>query len=306
MSDTKVFKFKRRHDPVWIHAVLIISVIVVCFPIVFAIIKSTQNAAQVLSPSMKLGTQFFYNIKRALFDYKLAMYMKNSLIIAAAVTVGKIIFSFMTAFVLVYFSFSGKKVIFVFIIITLMMPTEALILGLFDLISAKAAGSFTQLALWLFNPVKLLFQPIQYGFGWSKNYLAIIVPFLASATGVFLFRQHFSSIPRALVDSARIDGAGPVKFIIYILIPMSWNTIGALALIQFIYVWNQYLWPRVIVRYDVNQVVQVGLNKIIATGDAVYWGEVMAAAVIALIPPVLIFSLLYNAFMKGYALSADK
>lgn len=151
-----------------------------------------------------------------------------------------------------------------------------------------------------------MFHPIQYGFGWSQKYLAIIAPFMASATGVFLFRQHFNSVPRAMVDSARIDGAGPLKFALHILIPMSLNTIGALALIQFIYVWNQYLWPRVIVRYDVNQVVQVGLNNIIATGDAVYWGEVMAASVIPMIPPLIVFALLYNAFMKGYALTANK
>lgn len=158
----------------------------------------------------------------------------------------------------------------------------------------------------VFNPVKLLFHPIAYGFGWSNTNLAIIVPFLASATGVFLFIQHFNSVPRSLVDSSRIDGTGPIGFIFHILIPMSWNTIGALALIQFVYVWNQYLWPRVIVRYDANQVVQVGMNKIISIGDSVAWGEVMAGAIIAMIPPLIIFSLLYHAFMKGYALSSNK
>ena len=308
MINQRSNKLKRRKtsDPVWVHIVLIITVLLVCFPILFAIIKSTQNTAQVLSPRMLPGSSLLYNIRRALVDYKLWLYMKNSMIIAVAVTVGKIGISFMAAFALVYFKFRGKKIIFAFIIITLMMPTEALILGLFDLVANSPAKSMSELFTWLLNPAELLFQPIKYGFGWSRNYLAIIVPFMASATGVFLFRQHFQSIPRAMVDSARIDGTGPFSFILNILVPMSKNTIGALALIQFIYVWNQYLWPRVIVRYDVNQVVQVGLNNIIATGDSVYWGEVMAAAAITVIPPLIIFSLLYTAFMKGYALSSNK
>ena len=298
-------KFKKAKDPVWIHILLILTVIVVCFPIIFALIKSTQNPAQVLSPMMRPGTSFFSNMKTALFDYKLGIYMKNSLVIAAAVTIGKIVLSFMAAFALVYYDFRGKKIIFSFIIITLMLPTEALILGLFDLVSNQPAENPVDFFKWIFNPKAMLFEPMKYGFGWAQNYLAIIVPFMASATGVFLFRQHFSSVPRSLVDSARIDGAGPIGFIFHILVPMSKNTIGALSVIQFIYVWNQYLWPRVIVRYDANQVVQVGLNHI-SSGDAVRWGEVMAGTIITMIPPLLIFGLLYNAFMKGYALSSNK
>lgn len=297
---------KRKKDPVWVHLVLIIAVIFVIFPVIFAIIKSTQNRIQALSPRMMFGSSFFHNMKTALTDYKLSLYMKNSLIISFAVTVGKIIFSFMAAYALVYFQFPGKKILFGFIIITLMMPTEMLILGLFDLVSQQPACNFRDFLAWFFNPRKLFLQPIKYGFGWATSYWGIIAPFLASATGVFLFRQHFNSIPRSMVDSSRIDGAGPVTFALRILFPMSLNTIGALALIQFVYVWNQYLWPRVVVRYDANQVVQVGLNKIIATGDAVYWGEVMAAAVLAMIPPLIVFVSLYRAFMKGYALTSNK
>ncbi|MDC7125425.1 MAG: carbohydrate ABC transporter permease [Spirochaetales bacterium] len=305
MKNNKTPKLKRRRDPIWVHVLLILTVVVVCFPIIFALIKSTQNQAQVLSPMMRPGKSFLSNMRIAIFDYKLGLYMKNSLIIAAAVTAGKIVLSFMAAFALVYYDFKGKKIIFTFIIITLMLPTEALILGLFELISNQPAKTPLLFLKWLFNPKAFFLGPIKYGFGWSQNYLAIIVPFMASATGVFLFRQHFSAIPRALVDSARIDGAGPVGFIFNILVPMSKNTIGALSLIQFIYVWNQYLWPRVIVRYDENQVVQVGLNHI-SSGDAVRWGEVMAGTILTMIPPLVIFGLLYNAFMKGYALSSNK
>ena len=296
----------RKRDPIWVHTVLIAAVIIVCFPVVFAIIKASQDRVQALSPMMGFGRSFFRNMGKAMTDYNLGLYIKNSLIIAFAVTFGKIVLSFMAAFALVYFRFPGKKFLFGFILITLMMPTEMLILGLFDLVSQQPADKIRDFLAWVLNPVELLFQPIRYGFGWATSYWGIIAPFLASATGVFLFRQHFSSIPRSMVDSSRIDGAGPFSFVFRVLIPMSLNTIGALALIQFVYVWNQYLWPRVVVRYDANQVVQVGLNKIIATGDAVYWGEVMAAAVLAMVPPLIVFLLLYNAFMKGYALTSNK
>lgn len=296
----------KKRDPIWVHVVLILALILVVFPVVFALIKSTQNRAQVLSPRMLPGLSFLHNMKVVLFDYKLGIFMKNSLIIALAVSLGKILFSFMAAFALVYFKFRGKKLLFAGILITLMMPTEMLILGLFDLISKRPAQNVAEFLSWILHPGKLLLQPIEYGFGWANSPLGIIAPFLASATGVFLFRQHFNSIPRSLVDSSRIDGAGPLQFAIHVLFPMSLNTIGALALIQFVYVWNQYLWPRVLVRYDANQVVQVGLNKIIATGDAVYWGEVMAAAVLAMIPPLIVFALLYRAFTNGYALTSNK
>ena len=290
---------RQRHDPVWVHLVLVTAVFFVCFPVLFALIKATQDTAEVLSPSMRFGTSLLHNLERVWFDYKLGMYMKNSFIIAICVTVGKILLSLSAAFSLVYFEFKGKKILFGLIVITLMMPTEVLILGLFDLVSKQPAAAFGDLLIWLMNPVQVLFKPIRYGFGWSSSYLAIIVPFLASATGVFLFRQHFRSIPRSLADSARIDGAGAGTFLLRIILPMSWNTIGALALIQFVYVWDQYLCPRVIVRQDVNQVVQVGLNAIIATGDSVYWGEVMAAAVVAMIPPLQVFAQQYKAFKKG-------
>ncbi|MFP4302998.1 MAG: carbohydrate ABC transporter permease, partial [Spirochaetaceae bacterium] len=133
-----------------------------------------------------------------------------------------------------------------------------------------------------------------------------IVPFMASATGIFLFRQHFLSIPRDLGDAARIDGAGPMGFLFHVLVPMSVNTIGALAVIQFVYVWDQYLWPRVIIRHDARQVVQVGLNLIIGVGEGVYWGQVMAGALVSIIPPLVIFIALQEQFMRGFALTSDK
>ncbi len=295
-----------KKNPIWVHIVLILACTLVCFPVVFAAIKATQDTNTVLTASLVPGASFLSNLNVVWTDYHLGQYMRNSLFIAGWVTLGKIVLSLFAAMALVYYKFRGKRIVFGFIIITLMFPTEILILGLFELVSNQGAPNLAALMQWMFNPMEFFLAPTKYGFGWGDNRLGVIVPFLASATGVFLFRQHFLSIPRGLADSARIDGANSLQFLSHILIPMSLNSIGALALIQFVYVWDQYIWPRVIIRRSANQVVQVGLNMIIATGESVKWGQVMAAAVVTMIPPLIVFALLYRAFMNGYALSSSK
>lgn len=285
-----------------IHALLILSCLIVTGPILFAIIKATQTTAQVLSPSMIPGTELWHNVKAAWLSADLGIYMRNSLIIAFAVTLGKTVLSLMAGMALVYFRIPFKPIVFGFILLTLMMPTQVLIVGLFDLVSKQAPPTWVALLSWIAHPL----APTAYGFNWSNSYWAIIVPFLASATGVFLFRQHFMSIPLSLADAAKIDGAGPMRFLLRILVPMSTNTIGALAVIQFVYVWNQYLWPLVIIRGTDRQVIQVGLNLIISTGQDTEWGLVMAGAILALIPPLIVFMLLQEQFMRGFALSAEK
>ena len=284
------------------HALLILSCLVVTGPILFALIKATQATSEVLSPSLIPGTHLWANVKDAWIGGDLAVYMKNSLIIAFSVTVGKTILSLLSGMALVFFKFRIKPIVFGFILLTLMMPTEVLIVGLFDVVSKQPPPSMAALLDWISHP----FAPTEYGFGWSNTYWAIIVPFLASATGTFLFRQHFMSIPGSLADAAKIDGAGPMRFLWSILVPMSWNTIGALAVIQFVYVWNQYLWPLVIIRDNDKQVVQVGLNLLIAVDQATAWGKVLAGALIALVPPLLVFMILQEQFMRGFALSAEK
>lgn len=294
---------QRRPRTRWlIHILLILSCLIVTGPILFAIIKATQTTAQVLSPSMIPGTELWHNIKTAWQSADLGIYMRNSLIIAFAVTLGKTVLSLMAGMALVYFRIPFKPIVFGFILLTLMMPTQVLIVGLFDLVSKQAPPTWVALLSWITHPL----APTPYGFNWSNSYWAIIVPFLASATGVFLFRQHFMSIPLSLADAAKIDGAGPMRFLLSILVPMSTNTIGALAVIQFVYVWNQYLWPLVIIRRTDRQVVQVGLNLIISTGQDTEWGLVMAGAILALIPPLIVFMLLQEQFMRGFALSAEK
>jgi sn-glycerol 3-phosphate transport system permease protein len=263
------------------HVLLIVICIMVLLPVLFALSKSTQTRAQVFHypPKLGPGTALVKNYRTAWNDFNLGLYMRNSLIIAGIVMIAKTILSMTAGLGLVYFDFPYKEVVFYFILFTLMMPTEIMIVALFNLVS---------------------------DLGWGNSYAALTVPFLASATGVFLFRQHFSSIPGDMVDAARVDGAGPLRFLWSILVPMSRNTIGALALIQFIYMWNMYIWPLVIIRENARQVVQVGLRGMTAVQDTTNWGVVMAGAILAMLPPLIVFILLHEQFTRGFALGQEK
>jgi sn-glycerol 3-phosphate transport system permease protein len=272
---------QKTRQKILTHAVLIIVCFLVLSPVLFALAKSTQTRAQVFHypPKLGPGTAFLDNYRTAWYSFDLGLYMKNSLIIAAGVMISKTVLSMLAGLALVYFDFPIKNWIFYFILFSLMMPTEIMIIALFNLVS---------------------------DLGWGNNYQALIVPFMASATGVFLFRQHFSSISTNLVDAARVDGAGPLRFLWSVLVPMSWNTVGAMALIQFIYMWNQYIWPLVIIRENARQVVQVGLRSMTAVQDTTNWGVVMAGAVLAMLPPLIIFILLHEQFTRGFALGQEK
>lgn len=264
------------------HLGLIIACLIVGFPMVFALIKSSQSIGQIFSypPNFIPGNQMVQNYAEAWTTSKLAVLMTNTLFVAVAVMLGKTLFSLMAGMAFVYFRFPLRGPLFVFVLLTLMMPTDILIVALF----------------------RMMFY-----IGWSNTFQALVVPFLASATGTFLFRQHFSNIPSELADAAQIDGAGPVRFLFTVLVPMSWNVIGALAMIQFIYVWNQYLWPLLIINDNRRQLVQVALKGIVVSAtDLGNWGVALAAAVIASVPPLVIFLLLQESFLRGFALTRDK
>jgi len=270
-----------RLGSLWVHLLLILASLLVAFPLLVAFIFSTQTPAEIFRypPKFWIGSALWDNYVRVWTEFKLGLYMKNSAIVAVAVTVGKTAISFLAALALVYFRMPLKGAVFWFILLTLMMPTEIMIVALFELVS---------------------------GIGWANSYAALIVPFLASATGTFLFRQQFRQIPRSLVDAALIDGVGPLRFAWSVLLPMSMNTVSAMAVIEFVYMWNQYLWPLVVIREGERQVVQVGLRMLTSGQDATNWGLVMAGAVVALLPPLVVFLLLQEQLGRGFALSEEK
>ena len=277
------YRLRRQVSIVLTHFSLIIIALVIAAPVIFALIKSTQSPAQIFSypPKFSFGNFALSNYHIAWFHYNLGRLMLNTVAVAFTVMLGKIILSLFAALGLVYFDFRFKGLIFIFILLTLMMPVPVRIVPLFDLVR------------------KL---------GWGNSFWALTVPFFASATGIFLFRQHFMSIPSSLVDAARVEGVSPMRFLWQILVPMSMNTIGAMAVIEFVYIWNQYLWPLIIISSNKKQMIQIGIRMLTLSGPqgAMNWGVAMAGVVIAILPPLIMFILLQEQFMHGFALSEEK
>ncbi|MFQ3645425.1 MAG: carbohydrate ABC transporter permease [Anaerolineae bacterium] len=264
----------------YVHLALIFSIVILGFPVYYAIVVSTQTNAQVFAYQMIPGDAFEANLRQVM-NQNIWQYMANSTLVALGVAGAKTLLSLLAGLAIVYFRFPAKTLIFGFILITLMMPQDVLIIGLFRFV----AGDL----------------------GWGDTYHALVIPLAASATGVFLFRQHFTSISPELSEAAQLDGANPIQFLFRVLVPMSWNTISALAIIMFLAGWNQYLWPRMIISTEANQVIQVGLRRLLSgaeTGET--FGPLMLGAVIASIPPILVFILMQKQFMSGFSLTRDK
>lgn len=284
-SDLTANRYRRRKAiyKIVVHVLIVLAVLIVCLPIIWAMIASTQSPGQIFQypPRLLPGDSFVRNFTIAWYRFNVGRGMLNSLIIAFVVTAVKIVLSLTSALALVYFQFPLKTPVFFLILLTLLMPVAVRIVPLFDIVS---------------------------DIGWGNTYYALTVPFFASATGTFLFRQHFMSIPVSIAEAAKIDGITPFQFLTKILAPMSMNTIGAFCVIQFVYMWNQYLWPMLIITEERRQVVQLSMQQLTDTGpeQVVDWGVAMAGALTALIPPLIIFFLLQEQFMRGFALSEEK
>lgn len=205
----------------------------------------------------------------------------NSTLISVAVSAGKILLSLLAAFAFTYFGdFRGKTTFFILILITHMLPLPIRIVPTFELVE---------------------------DFGWMNTYYALTIPFFASATGTLLFRQFFLTVPNDLADAARMDGAGPMKFLWKILVPLSKTNMLALFMIEFIYMWNQYLWPLIVTHSDDMRVVQIGLKMLLAGEEqAAEWNVIMAGTILAMLPPLLILLILQGSFVKGFAMRQEK
>ena len=261
------------------HLVLILGVVTIAFPLYVAIIASTQTAQQVALAPMSLlpGDQFLNNYKAILTGTggapDVARMMWVSSIMALVIALGKIVISMLSAFAVVYFRFRLRMFFFWMIFVTLMLPVEVRITPTYEVVA---------------------------GLGMLDSYAGLTLPLIASATATFLFRQFFLTIPDELVEAARIDGAGPMRFFKDILLPLSKTSIAALFVIQFIYGWNQYLWPLIMTTREDMYPVVVGIKRMIAGGDAVTdWNLVMATAMLAMLPPALVVLLMQKWFVKG-------
>ena len=269
---------KRGFGLILTHLGLVAGIAVLCFPIYLAFVASTVTQADIVRPPMPLipGSHFVENYRNALFSGMNApvwRMMFNSMVMALGITIGKISISIISAYAIVYFRFPGRSICFWLIFLTLMLPVEVRIVPTYEVVA---------------------------GFGLLNSYGGLILPLIASATATFLFRQLFMTIPDELIEAARIDGAGPIRFFFDILLPMSRTNIAALFVILFIYGWNQYLWPLLITTDpDMNTVV-MGIKQMFPSGDDYAdWPVIMATTMMAMLPPVLVVVLMQRLFVKG-------
>ena len=267
------------------HLVMVLGVLIVAFPVYITFIASTQTAEEIVQNvpmSLLPGNNMLESYKLALFGGQtqygskipsVAPMMAVSLITALTIALGKIAISLLSAFAVVYFRFPGRTIVFWMIFVTLMLPVEVRILPTYKVVS---------------------------DLGMLNTFAGLTVPLIASATATFLFRQFFLTVPDELVEAARIDGASPMRFFWDVLLPLSRTSIAALFVIQFIYGWNQYLWPLLMTTDEGMTPVVLGIKKMISGGDAATeWNAVMATAILAMIPPALVVMLMQKWFVKG-------
>jgi sn-glycerol 3-phosphate transport system permease protein len=274
LTDIRARK-KRDWTKLTVHLLLVFSVLTIGFPLYYALVMSTQNIEEVtrtpenLLPSSHLVENYITVWNRI----HMGRLLINSTIVALAVSLGKISISILSAFAIVYFNFRGKQIAFWMIFITLMLPVPVRIISTYQVVSAL---------------------------GWVDTYMGLTIPLIASATATFLFRQFYLTIPDELVDAAKIDGSGPLRFLWSIILPNSGANIAALFVVMFIYGWNQYLWPLLVTSSEKMRVVVTGIASNIPTGTQLpEWNLVMASAMMALIPPVLIVILMQRWFVHG-------
>jgi len=274
---------KRATSGILAHVIMVLGVLIVAFPIYLAFIASTHTAQEIVQAPMPLtpGSNTIDSYKAALFgratsagsNAPVAHMLWVSLVTALTIAIGKIAISLLSAFAIVYFRFPLRKTMFWLIFVTLMLPVEVRILPTYKVLSD----------LHMLN-----------------TYAGLTVPLIASATATFLFRQFFMTVPEELTEASRMDGASPMRFFLDVLLPLSKTSIAALFVIQFIYGWNQYLWPLLATTGEDMYPIVVGIKRLIAGGDSQNeWNVVMATAIMAMVPPAIVVVLMQKWFVKG-------
>ncbi len=263
------------------HGILIIGIILVIFPIYIAFVASTHKTYDTLGTVQGwFGSELVENYTRVLkhgkadsVDVPVYLMMWNSFVMSMGIVFGKISISILSAYAIVYFRFPFRKFFFWIIFMTLMLPVEVRILPTYKVVA---------------------------DFGLLNSYTGLILPLIASATATFLFRQFFLTVPDELAEAARVDGAGPVRFFFDILLPLSRTNIAALFVILFIYGWNQYLWPLLVTTdVDMTTIVMATTQMLSVMDGIPDWSNVMATAMLALLPPVVVVLVMQRLFVKG-------
>ncbi len=264
------------------HAILIAGLVIVLFPIFVAFVAASHTLPEILNAPMSLvpGPHFLSNTIEALYagtvktsGTPVARMLFNSAVMALAIAIGKIAISLPSAYAVVFFRFPLRRTCFWAIFVTLMLPVEVRIMPTY-----RIAADLSLI----------------------NSYAGLTLPLIASATATLLFRQFFLTIPDELVEAAKIDGAGPWRFLVDTVVPLSKTNIAALFVILFIYGWNQYLWPLLVTDTPAMTTIVIGMRQMIGNGDAeTEWQLIMATAILAILPPTAVVVLMQRWFVKG-------
>lgn len=271
----------RRGLDIFSHVMLVLGILTILFPLWVAFVAATLDNQQIFQVPMTLipGTHLWHNLREIWLhgvssnSAPMSVLLFNSTLMALGITFGKITVSILSAFALVWFRFPLRNLVFWMIFITLMLPVEVRIFPTVEVVAN----------------LQLL-----------DSYSGLTLPLMASATATFLFRQFFMSLPDELVEAARMDGAGPMRFFRDIVLPLSRTNLAALFVITFIYGWNQYLWPILITSESKMGTAVAGIRSMISSGEGTtQWNLVMAAMLLTLIPPVVVVMVMQRAFVRG-------
>ena len=287
LSNVEAPAYRKRRFRIGVifdHFILILGALMMILPLLMVLQMTTIPDAELLKtgPSLTIGGEFWTNFNKAIFGASgfsgensgLNMF-KNSLILGVGFATGKIIISMMAAYAIVYFRLRFATFAFWLIFTTLLLPLEVRILPSYEIVQKM---------------------------GLLNTYTGLILPLIASATATFFFRQFFLSVPEELAEAARIDGAGPFKFFIDILIPLSRTMIAAIFIIMFVYGWNQYLWPTMITTDESKFTLLRGIKQITQSmydSQIPEYGRGNLLALLAVIPPVLVVIFFQSWFVKG-------
>lgn len=265
------------------HIIMVLGVLLVAFPIWITFVAATHDEIRMVQAPLPLwpGDQFFVNLDKTLFGVGLSgtetapvwLMLLNSLAMALMISFGKIAISLLSAFAIVYFKFPFRMGFFWMIFITLMLPVEVRILPTFEVVASL---------------------------GMLNSYWGLSIPLIASATATFMFRQVFLTVPDEMLESARIDGAGPMRFFFDILLPLSRTNIAALFVILFIFGWNQYLWPLLVTTETSMTTIVMSIKQMLeAAEQSPQWNIIMMTALLAMLPPIVVVIGMQKLFVQG-------
>lgn len=268
-------KQKRTVHVIIKEVALIVITIIMLLPILLSITMSFETPSEVFTypPRIFPNTLYFGNYVNAFNSIKLGRLLINTIIMSVIIVAGKTVFGILAGYAFANFKFKGSSLLFALLFVTIFMPAEMIMIV----------------------PLYKLMVSLH----WVNTYWALTIPFIASATSVFLMRQYFLTIPKELEDAARIDGAGSIKYLTKILIPLSKTMIGSVIVINFVYAWNFYLWPLVVINSNSMQTAQIGLQMLMTTGATRNWGIITAGTIIVLAPVLILFFAVQNLFVQG-------